>query len=174
MTAVAAFVTLAALLVSCADGEAGGDADGAIRIDWDLRRGHSVADVGWGDPDLSARSLDDVAAVTLRLPAGLTFSAGDEVARVFTDRRGGQVGLVDVVSEPRPVDEATELARTWARRLKLPSAPLDRWAATGGRGRGLANRYPARLGGADGPGLQVSLERSGDGAIVTASFIWDR
>ena len=66
-------VVLCALLapVSCGESESG-SSDGAM-IDWDLSVSHTIEDVDWPKPDLTAVEISPVDSVQVKLPDGRRF-----------------------------------------------------------------------------------------------------
>ena len=122
---------LAACLLLALTGCGGSDTasgDGGDMIDWDLSSSHTVDDVDWPKPDLSAVEISPVESVRIELPEGRAFVAGEGVVHDVTlDRRDRVVRNVQIDSHPRSEEDAHELAVRWAEEWGLSREPLDRW-----------------------------------------------
>jgi hypothetical protein len=123
----------AALLLSACGGRAGGQGN-PVTIDWDLSGSHTVDDVDWPRPDLSAVQLTPVESVRIRFPGSKIFQAGEEVHDVTVGRElvsedgmSDQVANIQVDFHPLATDEAYLLATRLAREWRLPRDPLDDW-----------------------------------------------
>ena len=124
-TALAASVMLA--LAACGGSDPGSD-DDATMIDWDLTDSHTVDDVDWPKPDLSAVEIAPVSSVKIALPEGRAFSEdGELVHDVTLDRREDVVRNLQIDSHPRSREEAHQLAVRWAGDWGLSREPLDEW-----------------------------------------------
>jgi len=154
--------------------QGGGD---AMRLSWDLSKGHSMRAVDWPRPDSDMVELKPITAVDLTLPAGRSFAADHDIQRVVVTRLGDQVDEVRVFAQPAAIDDAYARARHWAQEFDLPVAKLQRWHAGGGDTdqRLTLVGPPGQTIGADGP--QPSLEiigsgESGQQAVVILNFSW--
>jgi hypothetical protein len=97
-------------------------------IDWNLSSSHTVDDVDWPKPDLSAVEISPVDSVRIELPEGRAFDAEEGVVHDVTlDRRERVVRGVQIDSYPRGEADAHELAVRWAGDWGLSREPLDRW-----------------------------------------------
>ena len=177
--AVAGCVTL--VLAACGDSDDG--TSGRTMIDWNLSEPPTTESVDWPKPDQSVVSLEPVEEVRLRLPDGSTFKADSDVKRVFLEREDDAVTMVSVYSNALDVDAGYRLASDWAKRFKLPTAPLDKWRdeVTGGKGpaerdnRALTSATIEDRIGADGPVPSVNMLYSFDEekpATVTVELFW--
>jgi hypothetical protein len=175
MGRIGALVGLVALaLVGCggSDSAAGDD----TMIDWDLSRSHTVDDVGWPKPDLSAVEISPVGSVRIRLPEGKSFASDGEVVHDLTlDRRDRTVRGVQIDSHPRSEEDAHELAVRWAGEWGLSREPLDRWRDGETKTPVItSSRREARIG-AEGPLPAVEIRKSFDDerpALVSLEFYW--
>jgi hypothetical protein len=145
-------------------------------IDWNLSRSHTVDDVEWPKPELSAVEISPVDSVRIRLPGGRSFASdGDVVHDITLDRRERIVREVQIDSHPRRADEAHELAVRWAGDWGLSREPLDRWREGDAKTPVITSlRREERLG-EDGPLPTVEIRRSFIEelpALVSLEFYW--
>lgn len=120
---LAAALLLALVLAGCGDGT--GE---PVKIDWDLSRSHTVGDVEFVEPELTANEIKPIESVRIRLPEGKVFTADGEVVHdVSLDREGEQLVNLQIDSEPLETDQAYELALGWAREFDLPPEPIEKW-----------------------------------------------
>ena len=177
--AVAGCVTL--VLAACGDSEEG--TSGRTMIDWNLSDPPTTESVDWPKPDQSVVSLEPVEEVRLRLPDGSTFKADSDREARLPRARGRRRDMVSVYSDALDVDAGYRLASDWAKRFKLPTAPLDRWRdeVTGGKGpaerdnRALTSATIEDRIGEDGPVPSVNILYSFDEekpATVTVELFW--
>jgi hypothetical protein len=116
------------MLLPAACGGAESESSEGTMIDWDLTRSHTIEDVDWPKPDLTAVELSPVSSVSVRLPEGKRFSGdGELVHDVTMDRRDQLVRNIQIDSHPRTREDAHELAVEWAGEWGLSREPLDRW-----------------------------------------------
>jgi hypothetical protein len=152
-------------------------------IDWNLAEPPTTASVDWPKPDQSVVSLEPVEEVRLRLPDGSTFEADRDLKRVFLEREDDAVTMVAVYSDSLGVDAGYRLARDWAERFELPTAPLDTWRSEVTSGKEPAERNNRALTsatiddriGEDGPVPSVNILYSFDEekpATVTVELFW--
>jgi hypothetical protein len=122
---------LAACLLLALSGCGGSDTasgDEDAMIDWNLSSSHTVDDVDWPKPDLSAVEISPVESVRIQLPEGRSFEAEDGVVHDVTlDRRDRVLRHVQIDSHPRSEADAYELAVRWAEEWGLSREPLARW-----------------------------------------------
>lgn len=130
--AASLFVVALGFLSAC--GEVAGGRGGAVTIDWDVSRSHTVEDVDWPRPDLSAVELQPVRSVRIRFPGSKIFQAGEEVHDVTLTRElvgadgmSDQVANIQVDFHPLVTDQAYRLATRLAEEWRLPTDPLDAW-----------------------------------------------
>jgi hypothetical protein len=158
------------------DDESGGEMK---RIDWDLSKSHTTADVDWPNPDLEATEISPVGSVRIRMPGGQAFSAGDGVVHDVTlERRGDEVITVQIDSHPRTHADAYDLAVEWAKPWGVPTKPLDDWRRgvdSDGDPTVEAIAPDAPVGGPDGPEPTVQIRKSFDDerpSLVSLQFLW--
>lgn len=176
---------LALGVAACGSGgdDAGGGAGDAkaLALDWNLAGGHTMDDVHWPAEhhDLTAVDLRPIASVHFAFPGGREFTAtGKDVLRVSPFRKGRVVSEINVMSHPETVDGAYALATRWAREFGIPTKPLERWHAAGGKARNVVayDTHQQRLG-KDGPLPSLKLLSSFEDAkpvSVELSFFWPR
>ena len=182
-----AFALLAALAGGCGVSVNRGPSDEKPRvIDWDLRRSHTVADVRWPRPDLTATEIAPIDSVRIRFPGEEVLEAGEEVHDVTLEREGDLVTLLQIDSHPRTTEDTYRLALRWARDWRLPRAPLDEWyeERVAGRKRGredLTSRaLTTKAGltvGPGGPVPSVQIRYSFEDArpsLASVQFYWGR
>ncbi|MGH2764094.1 MAG: hypothetical protein ACRDL4_14355 [Thermoleophilaceae bacterium] len=167
-----------ALFVMLLAAGCGGESESSegTMIDWDLSQSHTVEDVDWPKPDLTAVELSPVSSVSIELPDGKSFeSDGDVVHDVTMDRRDRQVRGMQIDSHPRSREAAYELAVRWAGEWKLSQQPFDRWRAGETKTPVIsAGREQERIG-PKGPFPSVEIRNSFDDerpALVSLSFFW--
>jgi hypothetical protein len=171
--ALAACLVLA--LAGCGGSEsASGEPD--AMIDWDLSASHTVDDVDWPKPDLSAVEISPVESVRIALPEGRSFAADPGVVHDVTlDRRERLVRNLQIDSEPRSRADAHELAVRWADDWDLSREPLDRWRDGAAKTPVITSaRREERIGDA-GPVPAVEIRNSfvdERPALVSLSFYW--
>jgi hypothetical protein len=172
---ISALVACAALApVACNDSEpASGD---QTVIDWNLSRTHTVDDVEWPKPDLSAVEISPVGSVRIQLPEGRSFTSDGEVVHDITlDRRDRTVRGVQIDSHARSEEDAYELAVRWASEWGLSREPLDRWRDGDTKTPVITSaRREARIGD-DGPLPAVEIRKSfvdERPALVSLEFYW--
>jgi hypothetical protein len=133
--AVAALLALTLGLAACGGGDGSGSAGGGgqvRKIDWDLSRSHTVKDVDFEPPDVTATELKPVESVRITLPGGKVFSAnGGVVHDVSLERDGERLTTVQIDSQPQSADDAYKLAVEWAKAWGVPTKALDAWHAAG-------------------------------------------
>jgi hypothetical protein len=102
---------------------------GGKTIDWDLSSSHTSEDVGWPeDRDAATQvAFEDVESVNLTFPGGLTLEADDEVLRVWAERVGDEIVLVQVDFEIQTPEDALERAKDLAEEWDVDTEPLDEW-----------------------------------------------
>jgi hypothetical protein len=173
---ISALVACAVLApVACNDSEpASGDEN---VIDWNLSRSHTIDDVEWPKPDLSAVEISPVGSVRIQLPDGRSFTSDGEVVHDITlDRRDRIVRGVQIDSHPRSDADAHELAVRWATEWNLSREPLDRWRDGKTKTPVItsSSRRTERVG-ADGPLPTVEIRKSFEDerpALVSLQFYW--
>ena len=171
-------LALALALAACGGGD-DPEAGKPMTLDWNLTDSHTMDDVHWPaeQRDLDAVDLRPIASVRFRFPGGHTFTAGGEdVLRVGPFRKGRIVEEIGVMSHPETVDGAYALATRWAREFGIPTEPLERWHAAGGKARNVVayDTHEKRLG-EGGPLPSIKLIASFDDAkpvSVNLSFFW--
>ena len=175
MHRTSALVAVLLLALSRCGGTEPAARDDAV-IDWDLSRSHTVGDVEWPKPDVSAVEISPVEEVRIELPADRSFEAdGDVVHDITLDRRERIVRTLQIDSHPRSATDAHDLAVRWAEDWDLSREPLDRWrdgavktpVVTSARGEG-------RIGDA-GPLPAVEIRNSFEDerpALVSLQFYW--
>jgi hypothetical protein len=162
-------------LTGCGDSGAASD-DGAEMIDWDLSSSHTVEDVDWPKPELSAVEISPVGAVRIELPEGRTFAAEEGVVHDVTlDRRERLVRNVQIDSHPRSEADAHELAVRWADEWGLSRDPLDRWRDGETTTPVISSARREERIGESGPVPAVEIRNSfvdERPALVSLSFYW--
>lgn len=145
-------------------------------IDWDLSSSHTMADVDWPKPDLSAVEISPVEQVHIALPGGRSFEAdGDTVHDITLDRRGRIVRNLQIDSHPLGKADAHELAVRWAEEWELSREPLDRWRDGAAKTPAITSGRPAERIGEDGPVPAVEIRNSFEDdrpALVSLQFYW--
>jgi hypothetical protein len=145
-------------------------------IDWDLARSHTVSDVDWPKPDLSAVEISPVDEVRIELPGGRSFEAGGDVVHDITlDRRDRIVRNVQIDSHPRSAADAHELAVRWAEDWGLSREPLDRWRDGATKTPAITSARRTDRIGDTGPLPTVEIRNSFQDdrpALVSLQFYW--
>ncbi len=175
MQRTTAFVAgLLLALAGCGGSEPASD-EGTV-IDWDLSRSHTVGDVDWPKPDLSALEIAPVDEVRIELPEGRSFESDGEVVHDITlDRRDRIVRNVQIDSHPRSATDAHELAVRWADKWGLSREPLDSWRDGATKTPVITSARRAQRLGDAGPLPAVEIRNSFDDerpALVSLSFYW--
>jgi hypothetical protein len=175
MRGAGALVLCLALALAGCGGSDEGSGDGTM-IDWDLSSSHTVDDVDWPKPDLSAVEISPVDSVSIRLPEGKSFASdGDVVHDLTLDRRGKVVRGLQIDSHPRSAEDAHKLAVSWASEWGLSREPLDRWRDGDTKTPVItSSRREARIGD-DGPLPTVEIRNSfvdERPALVSLEFFW--
>jgi hypothetical protein len=170
---------LAACLLLALTGCGGSDTasgDGGDMIDWDLSSSHTVDDVDWPKPDLSAVEISPVESVRIELPDGRAFEAEEGVVHDVTlDRRDRVVRNVQIDSHPRSEEDAHELAVRWAEEWDLSREPLDRWRDGETKTPVITSARPAERIGESGPVPALEIRNSfvdERPALVSVQFYW--
>jgi hypothetical protein len=170
---------LAACLLLALSGCGGSDTasgDEDAMIDWDLSSSHTVDDVDWPKPDLSAVEISPVESVRIELPEGRSFEAEEGVVHDVTlDRRDRVLRNVQIDSHPRSEADAHELAVSWAEEWDLSREPLDRWRDGAAKTPAITSARPAERIGDDGPVPVVEIRNSfqdDNPALVSLQFYW--
>ena len=150
--------------------------DDEAMIDWDLSQSHTMDDVDWPKPDLSAVEISPVEEVRIALPDGRSFeSDGDTVHDITLDRRGDNVRNVQIDSHPRSAAGAHELAVQWAEEWDLSRVPLDRWRDGAAKTPAITSGRPVERIGDGGPVPIVEIRNSfqdENPALVSLQFYW--
>ena len=145
-------------------------------IDWDLSQSHTMDDVDWPKPDLSAVEISPVEQVRIALPEERAFeSDGDVVHDITLDRRDRTVRNVQIDSHPRSEEDAHALAVRWADEWGLSREPLDRWRDGAAKTPAITSGRPAERIGEDGPVPVVEIRNSfqdDNPALVSLQFYW--
>ena len=172
----------ASVLVAClllaltgCGGSESAEGDEAM-IDWDLSHSHTMDDVDWPKPDLSAVEISPVEQVRIALPEGRAFESGGDVVHDITlDRRDRIVRNVQIDSHPRSAADAHELAVRWAEEWDLSREPLDRWRDGAAKTPAITSGRPVERIGAGGPVPAVEIRSSFQDdkpALVSLQFYW--
>jgi hypothetical protein len=160
--------------VGCNDSEPASGEDTVI--DWNLSRSHTVEDVDWPKPDLSAVEISPVGSVRIQLPEGRSFTSdGDVVHDITLDRRERIVRGVQIDSHPRSESDAYELAVRWAADWNLSREPLDRWRDGNTKTPVITSSRRSERLGEDGPLPTVEIRKSfvdERPALVSLQFYW--
>jgi hypothetical protein len=160
--------------VGCSDSEPASGDDTVI--DWNLSRSHTIDDVEWPKPDLSAVEISPVGSVRIELPEGRSFTSdGDVVHDITLDRRDHIVRGVQIDSHPRSDADAHELAVRWATDWDLSREPLDRWRDGATKTPVITSSRRAERLGEDGPLPTVEIRKSfvdERPALVSLQFYW--
>jgi hypothetical protein len=160
--------------VGCNDSEPASGDDTVI--DWNLSRSHTVDDVDWPKPDLSAVEISPVGSVRIQLPEGRSFTSDGEVVHDITlDRRERTVRGVQIDSHPRSDGDAHELAVRWAADWGLSREPLDRWRNGDTKTPVITSARRAERIGEEGPLPTVEIRKSfvdERPALVSLQFYW--
>jgi hypothetical protein len=172
---LSALVACLALALAGCDGSEPASGDGTM-IDWDLSRSHTVDDVEWPKPDLSAVEISPVGLVRIRLPEGRSFASDGGVVHDLTlDRRDRIVRGVQIDSHPRSAEDAHELAVRWAGEWGLSREPLDRWRDGETKTPVITSTRREERIGEDGPLPTVEIRNSfvdERPALVSLEFYW--
>lgn len=96
-------------------------------IDWDLSRSHTLADVDFPRPDLTANEIAPIDSVKIRLPGGKVFTGGDELHNVSLTRDRDVVTELQIDTKPLTTDEAYRVALRRADEWGLPRGPIEEW-----------------------------------------------
>jgi hypothetical protein len=175
MRRTSALVACLFLALTGCGGSESAEGDEAM-IDWDLSRSHTVDDVDWPKPDLSAVEISPVEQVRIDLPDGRSFeSDGETVHDITLDRRGRTVRNVQIDSHPRSAADAHELAVRWAEEWDLSRVPLDRWRDGAAKTPAITSGRPVERIGDDGPVPVVEIRNSFEDerpALVSLQFYW--
>jgi hypothetical protein len=163
------------LALSGCGGSESAEGDEAM-IDWDLSQSHTMDDVDWPKPDLSAVEISPVEQVRIELPEGRSFeSDGDVVHDITLDRRDRIVRNVQIDSHPRSAADAHELAVRWAEEWDLSRVPLDRWRDGDAKTPAITSGRPVERIGDAGPVPVVEIRNSFQDeapALVSLQFYW--
>jgi hypothetical protein len=172
-------IALAGCLLLALTGCGGSDTasgDDEAMIDWDLSRSHTMGDVDWPNPDLSAVEISPVEEVRIELPVGRSFSSdGETVHDITLDRRDRVVRNVQIDSHPMSEAAAHDLAVRWAEEWGLSRAPLDRWRDGGAKTPVITSAQRADRIGDAGPLPTVEVRNSFEDerpALVSLQFYW--
>jgi hypothetical protein len=175
MQRTTAFVAGLLLALAGCGGSEPASGEGTV-IDWNLSRSHTVGDVDWPKPDLSALEISPVDEVRIELPEGRSFESDGEVVHDITlDRRDRIVRNVQIDSHPRSAADAHELAVRWADRWGLSREPLDSWRDGATKTPVITSARRAQRIGDAGPLPAVEIRNSFDDerpALVSLSFYW--
>ena len=175
MRRTSALVACLLLALTGCGSDSAADDDEAM-IDWDLSQSHTMDDVDWPKPDLSAVEISPVGEVRIALPEGRSFeSDGDTVHDITLDRRGDPVRNVQIDSHPRSAADAHELAVKWAEEWGLSREPLDRWRDGATKTPAITSGRPVERIGEDGPVPIVEIRNSFQDespALVSLQFYW--
>jgi hypothetical protein len=175
MGRIISLVACVALALAGCGGSDSASGDGTV-IDWDLSRSHTVDDVEWPKPDLSAVEISPVDSVRIRLPEGRSFASdGDVVHDLTLDRRDQIVRGVQIDSHPRSTEDAHELAVRWAGEWGLSREPLDRWRDGDTKTPVITSSRREERIGDDGPLPTVEIRKSfvdERPALVSLEFYW--
>jgi hypothetical protein len=175
MRRTSALVACLLLALTGCGGSEQAEGDEAV-IDWDLSRSHTVGDVDWPKPDLSAVEISPVDEVRIELPEGRSFRSDGEVVHDITlDRRDRVVRNVQIDSHPRSAADAHELAVRWADEWGLSREPLDNWRDGATKTPVITSARPAERIGDGGPVPTVEIRNSfedANPALVSLSFYW--
>jgi hypothetical protein len=175
MRRTSALVACLLLALTGCGGSEQAEGDEAV-IDWDLSRSHTVGDVDWPKPDLSAVEISPVDEVRIELPEERSFkSDGEGVHDITLDRRDRVVRNVQIDSHPRSAADAHELAARWADEWGLSREPLDSWRDGATKTPVITSARPAERIGDGGPVPAVEIRNSFDDdspALVSLSFYW--
>ena len=175
MRRTSALVACLLLALTGCGGSESAEGDEAM-IDWNLSQSHTMDDVDWPKPDLSAVEISPVEQVRIELPQGRSFeSDGDTVHDITLDRRGRTVRNVQIDSHPRSAAEAHELAVRWAEEWELSRVPLDRWRDGAAKTPAITSGRPVERIGDGGPVPVVEIRNSfqdENPALVSLQFFW--
>jgi hypothetical protein len=175
MRRTSALVACLLLAVTACGGSESAEGDEAM-IDWDLSQSHTMDDVDWPKPDLSAVEISPIEQVRIDLPGGRSFeSDGDTVHDITLDRRGRTVRNVQIDSQPLSASDAHQLAVRWAEEWDLSRVPLDRWRDGATKTPAITSGRPAERIGDDGPVPIVEIRNSFEDerpALVSLQFYW--
>jgi hypothetical protein len=170
---LAACLVLAA--AGCGGEEASSGDEGAV-IDWDLSGSHTVEDVDWPRPELTAVEIKPTGELSIRLPEDKSLNVPDGVVHdVSMDRRGDTVREILVDSHPRSREDAYELAVEWAREWGLSVQPFDDWRDGKTKTPVVSGGTDAQRVGADGPIPSVEIRnsfRDDRPALASLSLFW--
>jgi hypothetical protein len=175
MRPTSALVACLLLALTGCGGSESAEGDEAM-IDWDLSQSHTMDDVDWPKPELSAVEISPVEQVRIALPEERAFeSDGDVVHDITLDRRDRTVRNVQIDSHPRGEEDAHALAVRWADEWGLSREPLDRWRDGGAKTPAITSGRPAERIGAEGPVPAVEIRNSfqdDNPALVSLQFYW--
>ena len=175
MRRTSALVACLLLALTGCGGSESAEGDEAM-IDWDLSQSHTMDDVDWPKPDLSAVEISPVEQVRIALPEERAFeSDGDVVHDITLDRRDRTVRNVQIDSYPRSEEDAHALAVRWADEWGLSREPLDRWRDGAAKTPAITSGRPAERIGEDGPVPVVEIRNSfqdDNPALVSLQFYW--
>jgi hypothetical protein len=162
-------------LTGCGGSDSASGDDDAM-IDWNLSSSHTMADVEWPKPDLSAVEISPVEQVRIALPDGRSFEAdGDTVHDITLDRRDRIIRNLQIDSHPRSEADAHELAVRWAAEWDLSREPLDRWRDGAAQTPAITSAPGRKRIGDDGPVPAVEIRNSFEDerpALVSLQFYW--
>jgi hypothetical protein len=175
MRRTSALVACLLLALTGCGGSESAEGDEAM-IDWDLSQSHTMDDVDWPKPDLSAVEISPVEQVRIELPEGRSFeSDGDTVHDITLDRRGRAVRNLQIDSHARSAADAHALAVRWAEEWDLSRVPLDRWRDGATKTPAITSGRPVERIGDDGPVPSVEIRNSFQDerpALVSLQFYW--
>jgi hypothetical protein len=170
-----ALVACLLLALTGCGGSESAEGDEAM-IDWDLSQSHTMDDVEWPKPDLSAVEISPVEQVRIELPGGRSFeSDGDTVHDITLDRRERTVRNLLIDSHPRSEEGAHALAVRWAEEWGLSREPLDRWRDGATKTPAITSGRPVDRIGDGGPVPAVEIRKSfqdDNPALVSLQFYW--
>ena len=176
MARIGVLAACAAIALTGCGGSEPASGDDDAMIDWDLSRSHTVDDVDWPKPDLSAVEISPVEAVRIELPEGRTFEAESGVVHDVTmDRRDRVVRNVQIDSHPLSATDAHELAVRWAEQWGLSREPLDRWRDGETKTPVITSARPEDRIGESGPVPALEIRnsfRDERPALVSIQFYW--
>lgn len=96
-------------------------------LHWDLRAGHTTAQVAWPDA-LLVHEYSDGVDVRLDLPGGKGGTVVEEhVDRVELYRHGNEIYRIDLLYPDTTLERAYQRAKRLGEQWGLPSGELDQW-----------------------------------------------